>query len=160
MGQILTEQAVQPAVRAWTRLVRAYVLTTRELSAELQESHGLTINDFEALLVLAQAEDGRMKRVELARSLLLTPSGITRLLRGLEDAGFVERATCVTNLRVTYAQLTPAGREKLQAAAAAHRASIRELLEEHFEPEELESIAEILDKLPGVAEGDGACSVE
>lgn len=160
MAQILTEQAVQPAVRAWTRLVRAYVLTTRELSAELQESHGLTINDFEALLVLAQAEDGRMKRVELARSLLLTPSGITRLLRGLEDAGLVERATCVTDLRVTYAQLTPAGREKLQAAAAAHRASIRELLEEHFEPEELESIAEILDKLPGVAEGDGACSVE
>ena len=160
MGQILTEQAVQPAVRAWTRLVRAYVLTTRELSAELQESHGLTINDFEALLVLAQAEDGRMKRVELARSLLLTPSGITRLLRGLEDAGLVERATCVTDLRVTYAQLTPAGREKLQAAAVAHRASIRELLEEHFEPEELESIAEILDKLPGVAEGDGACSVE
>jgi len=160
MTQILTEQAVQPAVRAWTRLVRAYVLTTRELSAELQESHGLTINDFEALLVLAQAEDGRMKRVELARSLLLTPSGITRLLRGLEDAGLVERATCVTDLRVTYAQLTPAGREKLQAAAAAHRASIRELLEEHFEPEELESIAEILDKLPGVAEGDGACSVE
>jgi DNA-binding MarR family transcriptional regulator len=160
MTQILTEQAVQPAVRAWTRLVRAYALTTRELSAELQESHGLTINDFEALLVLAQAEDGRMKRVELARSLLLTPSGITRLLRGLEDAGLVERATCVTDLRVTYAQLTPAGREKLQAAAAAHRASIRELLEEHFEPEELESIAEILDKLPGVAEADGACSVE
>jgi DNA-binding MarR family transcriptional regulator len=160
MTQILTEQAVQPAVRAWTRLVRAYALTTRELSAELQESHGLTINDFEALLVLAQAEDGRMKRVELARSLLLTPSGITRLLRGLEDAGLVERATCVTDLRVTYAQLTPAGREKLHAAAAAHRASIRELLEEHFEPEELESIAEILDKLPGVAEGDGACSLE
>jgi DNA-binding MarR family transcriptional regulator len=160
MTQILTEQAVQPAVRAWTRLVRAYALTTRELSAELQESHGLTINDFEALLVLAQTEDGRMKRVELARSLLLTPSGITRLLRGLEDAGLVERATCVTDLRVTYAQLTPAGREKLHAAAAAHRASIRELLEEHFEPEELESIAEILDKLPGVAEGDGACSIE
>jgi DNA-binding MarR family transcriptional regulator len=160
MTQILTEQATQPAVRAWTRLVRAYALTTRELSTELQESHGLTVNDFEALLVLAQAESGRLKRVELARTLLLTPSGITRLLRGLEDAGLVERATCATDLRVTYAQITAAGREKLQAAAAAHRAQICELLDEHFESADLELIAEILDKLPGVAEGDGSCSVD
>src|SRR6476661_3504272 len=116
MTQILTEQAIEPAVRAWTRLVRAYALTTRELSTELQEAHGLTINDFEALLVLAHAEGGRLKRVELARTLLLTPSGITRLLRGLEDAGLVER-------------------------------------------EELDSIAEILGKLPGVADGDDSCSV-
>jgi DNA-binding MarR family transcriptional regulator len=160
MTQILTEQAIHPAVRAWTRLVRAYALTTRSLSSELQETHGLTINDFEALLVLSQAEGGRLKRVELARNLLLTPSGITRLLRGLEDAGLVERATCVTDLRVTYAQLTDAGREKLHAAAAAHRAQIRELLEEHFERGELDSIAEILGKLPGVAEGDDSCTVD
>jgi DNA-binding MarR family transcriptional regulator len=160
MTQILTEQAIHPAVRAWTRLVRAYALTTRSLSSELQETHGLTISDFEALLVLSQAEGGRLKRVELARNLLLTPSGITRLLRGLEDAGLVERATCVTDLRITYAQLTDAGREKLHAAAAAHRAQIRELLEEHFERGELDSIAEILGKLPGVAEGDDSCTVD
>jgi DNA-binding MarR family transcriptional regulator len=160
MTQILTEQAIHPAVRAWTRLVRAYALTTRSLSSELQETHGLTISDFEALLVLSQAEGGRLKRVELARNLLLTPSGITRLLRGLEDAGLVERATCVTDLRVTYAQLTDAGREKLHAAAAAHRAQIRELLEEHFERGELDLIAEILGKLPGVAEGDDSCTVD
>ena len=159
MTQILTEQAIEPAVRAWTRLLRAYALTTRLLSADLQEAHGLSINDFEALLVLSHAEGGRLKRVELARNLLLTPSGITRLLRGLEDAGLVERASCATDLRVTYAQLTDAGREKLQAAAGAHTASIRALLEEHFAREELDSIAEILGKLPGVAEGDDSCSV-
>ena len=159
MTQILTEQAIEPAVRAWTRLLRAYALTTRLLSADLQEAHGLSINDFEALLVLSHAEGGRLKRVELARNLLLTPSGITRLLRGLEDAGLVERATCATDLRVTYAQLTDAGREKLQAAAGAHTASVRALLEEHFAREELDSIAEILGKLPGVAEGDDSCSV-
>ena len=44
MTQTLTEQAIEPAVRAWTRLLRAYALTTRLLSAELQEAHGLTIN--------------------------------------------------------------------------------------------------------------------
>src|SRR5689334_20220440 len=160
MTQILTEQAIHPAVRAWTRLVRAYALTTRSLSSELQETHGLTINHSEVLFVHSWAEGGRLKRVELARNLLLSPSGITRLLRGLEDAGLVERATCVTDLRVTYAQLTDAGREKLHAAAAAHRAQIRELLEEHFERGELDSIAEILGKLPGVAEGDDSCTVD
>lgn len=160
MTQTLTEQAIEPAVRAWTRLLRAYALTTRLLSAELQEAHGLTINDFEALLVLSRAEDGRLKRVELARNLMLTPSGITRLLQGLENAGFVERASCESDLRITYAQLTDAGRDKLKAASVAHIASIRALFEEHFERDELDSIAEILDKLPGVAEGDDSCSVD
>ena len=158
MTQTLTEQAIEPAVRAWTRLLRAYALTTRSLSADLQEAHGLTINDFEALLVLANAEDGRLKRVDLARNLLLTPSGITRLLRGLEDAGLVERASCATDLRVTYAQLTDAGRDKLEAASRAHIASIRALLEEHFARDELDSIADMLGKLPGVAEGDESCA--
>jgi DNA-binding MarR family transcriptional regulator len=158
MTQLLTEQAISPAVRAWTRLLRAYASTTRLLSAELQEEYGLTLNDYEALLVLSRAEDGRLKRVELARNLMLTPSGITRLLQGLEDAGLVERASCATDLRVTYAQLTDAGREKLEAASSGHIASIRALFEEHFARDEIDSIAELLGKLPDVAEGDESCS--
>jgi DNA-binding MarR family transcriptional regulator len=155
---MLTEQAIEPTVRAWTRLVRAYASTTRLLSAELQEAHCLGINDYEALLVLSRAEEGRLKRVELARSLMLTPSGITRLLQGLEDAGLVERASCATDLRVTYAQLTDAGREKLEAASSGHVASIRALFEEHFAHDQIDALAEILGKLPGVAEGGDSCS--
>jgi DNA-binding MarR family transcriptional regulator len=119
----------------------------------------LTLNDFEALLVLSEAEGGRMKRVDLARRLLLTPSGITRLLAGLECGGLVVRTTCPTDLRVAYAELTPAGRERLAAASCAHVASIRALMEEHFTVEELEQLGEILGRLPGVAEGDDACAV-
>src|SRR5215208_3074820 len=158
MAQVLTEQTVEPAVQAWTRLLRAYASTTRQLSAELQEQHGLTLNDYEALLVLSRAEDGRLKRVELARNLMLTPSGVTRLLQGLEDAGLVERASCASDLRVTYAQLTDAGREKLEAASGGHIASIRGLFEEHFAHDEIDSIAELLGKLPGVADGDDSCA--
>jgi DNA-binding MarR family transcriptional regulator len=158
MAQISTEQAIEPAVRAWTRLLRSYASTTRLLSAELQQEHGLTLSDYEALLVLSRAEDGRLKRVELARSLMLTPSGITRLLQGLEDAGLVERASCATDLRVTYAQLTEAGRDKLEAASEGHIASIRALFEEHCAPDEIDTLAEILGRLPGVAEGDDSCS--
>jgi DNA-binding MarR family transcriptional regulator len=158
MAQVLTEQAIEPAVQAWTRLLRASAATTKLLSAELQEQHGLTISDYEALLVLSRAEEGRMKRVELARNLMLSPSGVTRLLQGLEDAGFVERAACETDLRITYAQLTDAGRAKLASAAEGHVASVRALFEEHFGNEELRALAEILGKLPGVADGDDSCT--
>jgi DNA-binding MarR family transcriptional regulator len=157
MTQVLTEQAIEPAVQAWTRLMRASASTTRLLSAELQEEHGLTLNDYEALLVLSRADDGRLKRVELARNLMLTPSGITRLLQGLEDAGLVERASCATDLRVTYAQLTDAGRDKLAEASGGHVASIRALFEERFANEEIRALAEILGKLPGVADCDDSC---
>jgi DNA-binding MarR family transcriptional regulator len=157
MTQVLTEQAIEPAVQAWTRLMRASASTTRLLSAELQEEHGLTLNDYEALLVLSRADDGRLKRVELARNLMLTPSGIMRLLQGLEDAGLVERASCATDLRVTYAQLTDAGRDKLAEASGGHVASIRALFEERFANEEIRALAEILGKLPGVADGDDSC---
>jgi DNA-binding MarR family transcriptional regulator len=157
MAQMSTDQAIHPSVRAWARLLRAYASTTRLLSAELQEAHGLTINDYEALLVLSRAEEGRLKRVELARNLMLTPSGITRLLQGLEDAGLVERVSCPTDLRIGYAQLTDAGRDKLEAASDRHIASIRALFEEHFVDDEIDSIAEILGKLPGVADDDDSC---
>jgi len=117
----------------------------------------LTLNDFEALYVLSRAEGGRLKRVELAHLLLLSPSGITRLLEGLERAGLVRRTTCPTDLRVAYAELTPEGRERLEAASCAHVGSIRELMEEHFSGDELDELGEMLGRLPGVAEGDDAC---
>jgi DNA-binding MarR family transcriptional regulator len=158
MAQISTEQAIEPAVRAWARLLRAYVSTTRLLSAELQEEHGLTINDYEALLVLSRVDEGRLKRVDLARSLMLTPSGITRLLQGLEDAGLVERVSCATDLRIAYAQLTDAGRDKLEAASDGHVAAICALFDEHFTDHEIDSMAEILGKLPGVGDDDESCS--
>src|SRR3954451_9073683 len=84
-------QDAAPAVRAFTRLLRASASTTRLLSAELLEEHGLSINDYEALLVLSHADGKRLNRVETSRRLLLTPSGITRLLEGLEAQGLVER---------------------------------------------------------------------
>jgi DNA-binding MarR family transcriptional regulator len=149
-----------PAVRAFTRLLRAQAATTRLLSAELDATYGLTINDYEALLVLSRAEGQRMKRVDLARRLLLTPSGVTRLLEGLERSGLVERAACSSDLRVTYAQLTDAGRLTLADASCGHVASIRSLLEQHLSDDEIEQLANLLDRLPGVSDADGACGSE
>jgi DNA-binding MarR family transcriptional regulator len=156
--QTSVNQETPPAVHAWTRLLRAHASTTRLLSAELQDDHDLTLNDFEALYVLSLAEGGRLKRVELSRRLLLSPSGITRLLEGLERAGLVKRTTCPTDLRVAYAELTPEGRERLEAASCAHVGSIRALMEEHFSEDELDELGDMLGRLPGVAEGDDTCA--
>lgn len=71
----------------WVGLARAYVSAMGRFNGELSTAHGLTLSDYEVLLRLAQAPDRMMRRVDLARSVLLTPSGITRLLEGLERCG-------------------------------------------------------------------------
>jgi DNA-binding MarR family transcriptional regulator len=126
------------------------------LSAELYAEHGLTINDYEALLHLSRADEGRMRRVDLADELLLTPSGVTRLLDGLERSGFVTRAFCESDRRVTYAVLTQAGREKLAAASESHLSGVRELFERRFSEGELAQLAALLARLPGVGPVDAS----
>jgi len=147
--QVLTQQA--SALDAWVRLLRGHASVTRAMSAELVAEHGLTINDYEALLHLSRAEEGRMRRVDLAERLILTASGVTRLLDGLERAGLVERAACASDRRVTYAVLTDAGRARLEAASGSHVASVRAFFEERFSDAELDRLAALLGRLPGAA---------
>ena len=109
--------------------------------------HGLTINDYEVLLRLARAPDRMLRRVDLAQQVLLTPSGITRLLDGLQRCGFVEKAACATDARVVYAKLTDAGHEKLSAATTDHVAAIRELFGARFSDDELRTLCDFLDRL-------------
>jgi DNA-binding MarR family transcriptional regulator len=141
-------------IQAFTRLVRASIAVTRELSAQLQADHGLTINAYEALLRLALAPDSRMRRVDLANSLLLTASGVTRLLDGLEREGFVGREACESDRRVTYAVLTKTGRDKLREADRTHTRQIRELMSAHYGEAQLTELAELLARLPGAVPAD------
>jgi DNA-binding MarR family transcriptional regulator len=133
--------------RAFVALVRAHVATTRRLSAGLESEHGLSLSDYEVLLRLANAPDRMMRRVDLARSVLLTPSGITRLLEGLERGGYVERAKCDTDARVTYARLTDEGHAKLKEASDSHVEEIRDHFSGRFSAEELEALQTLLSRL-------------
>jgi DNA-binding MarR family transcriptional regulator len=154
----LTEQVSRRVLDAWARLLRAHASTTRELSAQLQSDHGLTINDYEALLHLSHAENSAMRRIDLAAELLLTPSGVTRLLDGLEQAGHVRKGSCSTDARVTYAILTDSGRAKLREASCSHVAAVTELFGERFSDEELMTLAELLGRLPGAGGDGGECT--
>ncbi len=139
-------------MKAWLGLLRGHRALARELSARLLVDHGLTLNDYEVLAHLSRAPERRLRRVDLVERLLLTPSGITRLLDGLERAGLVEKATCDTDARVTYAVLTEAGYEKLREASRTHLADGEAALAP-FGADELETLgtlpARIAARSPG-----------
>ena len=140
---------MKPAVAVWLRLLRGHATLRRTLDAQLQATHGLTAVEYEALLLLSRADERALRRIDLARGLGLTASGVTRLLDGLERDGFVEKRACSADARVTYAALTDAGAERLEAASCSHTGSVRALFEERYTPEELDTLAELLGRLPG-----------
>lgn len=144
-SQVLSTQA--STTNAFVALLRAHAATTRQLNAQLLADHGLTISDFEVLLRLSRSPDRRMRRVDLAGEVLLSASGVTRLLDGLERNGLVERGTCDSDRRVVYAVLTDAGSEKLAAASDSHRAQIDDLFTARLDGGELDSLATLLTRL-------------
>jgi DNA-binding MarR family transcriptional regulator len=156
-SQVLREQA--PAVEAWIHLIRGQSAATRAVNAQLVADHGLTINDFECMLLLARADDRRLRRVDLAEQLILTASGVTRLLDGLEKEGWVDRANCASDRRVTYAVLTDEGHGKLLEASKSHVADIRSFFEARYSNEELDQLAALLGRLPADAP-ELDCSVD
>ena len=146
----------RPDLAAWMRFLRAHAAVTRQLSARLESQHGLTLSDYDVLVQLYYAPGRRMRRIDIARLVLLSPSGITRLLDGLERAGWVEKVRCDSDARVVYAALTPAGLQKCEDAHATHVADIEELFGSRFSAEERNALAELLGRLP-LADVSEAC---
>jgi DNA-binding MarR family transcriptional regulator len=138
--------------------LRAHAAVTRQLSARLEATHGLTLSDFDVLVQLYYAPERALRRVDIARAVLLTASGITRLLDGLERAGWVEKRACETDARVSYAVLTDAGLQKFEAARRSHLADVDELFGSRFSEEERELLAELLGRLPQADTSPGCTS--
>jgi DNA-binding MarR family transcriptional regulator len=147
------------ALEAWRSYLQSHATILRLLDAELVAEHGITTRDYEVLLYLAQAPDRKLPMSALAESTMLTRSGITRLVDGLVAGGFIERAACPNDARVSYAQLTDDGLTKLRNAGCTHVRSIGRLFLEHFSPEETGQLASLLGRLPGAGRG-GVCTVE
>lgn len=147
------------ALEAWRSYLQSHASIMRVLDAQLVTEHGLTSRDYEVLLYLAQAPDRRLAMSALAESTMLTRSGITRLIDGLVASGLIERVSCASDARVSYAQLTDHGYTRLRDAGRTHIEGIRELFLAHYGEDELTQLAELLRRLPG-APGQGSCSVE
>jgi DNA-binding MarR family transcriptional regulator len=146
---------------AWTRLLRAHSAITRELERDLHERHGLTLSDYDVLVQLAQAPDRRLRPSELARVVLLTRSGMTRLVHGLERAGLVERVPCPNDLRGTMVALTAQGLAVLRRASNTHLRGVHEHFAARLDYEELRALAALLGRLldePAPAPADRAAA--
>jgi DNA-binding MarR family transcriptional regulator len=121
---------------AWRGLLRVHARLIRELSAELELSHGLPLSSYEVLLVLSTAPDEQMRMAELADSVLLSPSGITRLVDRLVSDGLVAKQRCLRDRRGWFAVLTDLGRDRLADARGTHLAGVRARFHELVTPDE------------------------
>ena len=104
----------------WRAFVRAQAHVSRRLDEDLRNEHGLSLQEYVALLILAEAPERRLRMGRLADSLTLSKSGATRLIDRLVDDGFVARVSCSSDLRGAEAALTEAGLDRLRTAAPTH----------------------------------------
>jgi DNA-binding MarR family transcriptional regulator len=147
---------VQPPT-AWVDFLRAHAALTRRMDAALRERHELSLNEFEVLLHLWLADEGHLRRVDLADRLLITQGGVTRLLAGLEGRGLVERASCETDGRVVYAKITTKGSRLLERARQSHFDDVGRLFSDNFSERELSNLGEMLARLRDPGDSSDAC---
>lgn len=159
MSAVSTDRLDGTALEAWRSYLQSHAAILRELDAELVAAHSMTTRDYEVLLYLAQAPDRRLPMSALATSTMLTRSGITRLVDGLVQAGWIERVSCRQDARISYARLTENGYEKLREAGFTHVRSIQRLFLERFTAREIDQLASLLSRLPGAGTG-GSCTVD
>jgi DNA-binding MarR family transcriptional regulator len=135
-----------PGLLAWRTFLTAHATLIRRLDAELEEREALALSDFDVLAQLHFA-GGTLRMRDLADSVLLSRSGMTRRVDRLEAAGFVSRAACETDRRGSMASLTDAGRERLERALPVHVQGISDHFLCHLAPDELATLRTTLAKL-------------
>ena len=140
-------RSAEPGLAAWLTLLQANSVLVDLLESDLQASANLPLGWFEVLVQLTTAPEGRLKMRELAHSVLLSKSGVTRLVDRMETAGLVTRGACATDRRVVYAIVTPQGREALRNAMPRHLESLGERFTKHLTPSELTMLRTTLQKL-------------
>ena len=154
--QQLTPKTSPKSVEAVGHLLGAHATLTRELSTQLVKEHGLTMSEYEVLLLLSREPEQAMRRIDLSREVRLSPSGITRMLDRLEATGLVEKGSCSSDARVTYAVLTEAGMQKLRECSPDHFAAIERLIGERLSEDDVESLSQLLSRLSDL---DDDCTV-
>lgn len=137
-------------LRAWRGLLRAHALLVKTLDAQLEAAHNLPLSSYEVLLHLAEAKNCRMRMHDVASSVRLSRSGLTRLVDRLERDGLVSRVSCSDDARGAFACITDQGRAKLAEARTTHLANVRRHFLSRFSADELEVIAGLWEQLlPG-----------
>ena len=152
--------ARDPRLAPWRAFLSAHVLVTRRLDEELRAEHDLSLAEYETLLAIAWAPDRRIRMRTLADSILLSKSGVTRLIDRLVADGLVERSACLSDARGAEAVLTEAGLERLRAASVTHLRGIDAHFLAAIEPEQLPAIEHAMRAVADGAErATDACDI-
>ena len=136
-----------PRLGAWSTFLRAHARVVRQLESELQAEQDLALTDYDVLFQLSAADERRLRMSELADRLLLSRSGVTRLVDRLTAAGLVERVTCESDRRGQWASLTDAGLERLRRAAPTHLRGVTEHFLDRLSPGDLAALERMLDRV-------------
>jgi DNA-binding MarR family transcriptional regulator len=128
-------------------MLRAHAALTRALDAELTREHDLPLSSYEVLLFLNDSDEGRMRMSELAESVLLSRSGLTRLVDRLERQGLLRRERCASDARGLFAEITDEGRAAFAEARKTHLDGVRRLFLDHFSRDELRTLGEFWEKV-------------
>jgi DNA-binding MarR family transcriptional regulator len=132
---------------AWRGMLRVHAAMTRALDAELIAEHGLPLTSYEVLLFLADSPEGRMRMSELADSVLLSRSGLTRLVDRLARDGLLERVRCEEDARGWFAAITPEGRAVFDEARHTHLSGVRRMFLDRLTAEEREVLGGVFERL-------------
>lgn len=136
-----------PRIGAWRAFLRAHAQVVRRLERELAAEQGMALTDYDVLVQLAGADQRRLRMSELADRLLLSRSGVTRLVDRLVAEGLVERVSCDDDRRGQWAALTDAGVRRLRAAAPTHLRGVSEHFLDRLSPDELAGLERMLDPI-------------
>ena len=145
MGANLTETEL----RAWQGLLHAHQQVTGTLDAELRAEHDLSLAAYDVLLRLARAPGRTLRMTDLARRVMMSPSGLTRVVDRLVEAGLVRRDRFEGDARVILAHLTDQGREVVRRAARTHIRGIREHFTGQLSQPQLRNLASALETITG-----------
>lgn len=137
----------KPTEEAWRTLLNAHAVVLDAIERQLQREAGMPLTWHEVLIRLSEAPDGSLRMQDLADRLVLSRSGVTRLVDRLEAAGLIERASCPSDRRGTYAVLTDAGRSALERLQPLLRPAVQQHFGRYLTEPEAELLRSILDKL-------------
>jgi DNA-binding MarR family transcriptional regulator len=138
---------------AWRGFLRAHRHLNRELDANLHEAHSLSLPAYDVLVQLAGAPERRMRMSKLAGAIVLSPSGLTRLVDRMCRDGLVERVSCASDARGSFAALTDLGGERFAQARGTHLAGIRLLFTSRFSAAELRRLGDDWERINGLVTG-------
>ena len=131
---------------AWRAFLRAHAAVIDALNRELENERGMSIAEFDVLATLSAA-GGRLRMGELADAVLLSRSGVTRLVDRMVAAGLLRRERCPSDRRGSFAVLTAAGRQALRDAGPVHARGVAEHFARFLSPEDARRIAEVFEKV-------------